>query len=114
MASYLHYPNLNQQQPEIQVDKVNQVKQLVNSINQLHLDFSRDYFESGQLDQVNLSRTISRVPVEHIYRYRLTLHECINDYLMSAEIDLKYFYRVKTRDAYSGDCDRSFRSIPIS
>ena len=106
MASYLHYSHLNQQQPEIQVDKVNQVKQLVSSINQLHLDFSRDYFETGQLDQVNLSRTISRVPVQHIYRYRLTLHECINDYLMSAEIDLKYFYRVKTRESIDDKIQR--------
>ena len=88
------------------MDKISQVKQLVNSINQLHLNFSHDYFETGQLEKVNLSRTISRVPVEHIYHYRLTLHECINDYLMSAEIDLKYFYRVKTRESIDDKIQR--------
>ena len=81
------------------MDKLSQVKQLVNAINQLHFDFSQDYFESGLIDKVNLSRTISKVPREHIYRYRLTLHESINDYLMSSEIDIKYFYRVKTRES---------------
>jgi ppGpp synthetase/RelA/SpoT-type nucleotidyltranferase len=39
------------------------------------------------------------VPVSHIYKYRLTLHESVNDYLMTADIDIKYFYRVKTRES---------------
>lgn len=53
----------------------------------------------GGLKKINLSRTIQSVPVPHIYRYRLTLHECINDYLMTANIGIKYFYRIKTRES---------------
>lgn len=92
--------------PERKVDKTHQVKQLICAINQLHYDFSSDYFESGKIEKVNLSRTIARVPVPHIYTYRLTLHECINDYLMSADIDLKFFYRVKTRESIDDKIDR--------
>ncbi|AHF02110.1 GTP pyrophosphokinase [Thiomicrospira aerophila AL3] len=78
---------------------MNQVKQLVSEINRLHRQFSQDYFETGKIDKLNLSRTIKQVPAHHIYRYRLTLHESINDYLMVADIDIKYFYRVKTRES---------------
>jgi hypothetical protein len=81
------------------MEKINQVQQLVAEINRLHLEFSKDYFESGRIEKVNLSRTISHVPAPHIYTYRLTLHESINDYLMTANIDIKYFYRVKTRES---------------
>ncbi len=81
------------------MDKINQVKQLVSEINRLHRQFSQDYFETSKIDQLNLSRTINQVPAQHIYRYRLTLHESINDYLMAADIDIKYFYRVKTRES---------------
>lgn len=63
--------------------KVNQVRQIVSEINRLHHDFSRDYFETGKIKKINLSRTMTHVPAAHIYRYRLTLHECINDYLIS-------------------------------
>ncbi len=51
---------------------VNQVKQLISEVNRLHLDFSNDYFETGEIDKVNLSKTIQHVPVAHIYKYRLT------------------------------------------
>ncbi len=81
------------------MDKIDQVKQLVSEINRLHCDFSNDYFETGKIEKINLYRTIKQVPVPHIYRYRLTLHESINDYLMTANIDIKYFYRVKTRES---------------
>jgi hypothetical protein len=81
------------------MEKINQVQQLVREINRLHLEFSKDYFESGRIEKINLSRTIVHVPVPHIYTYRLTLHESINDYLMTANIDIKYFYRVKTRES---------------
>lgn len=81
------------------MNKIEQVKQLVNEINNLHSDFSNDYFEMGKIEKINLSRTIKHVPVPHIYRYRLTLHESINDYLMAANIDIRYFYRVKTRES---------------
>lgn len=81
------------------MDKVAQVKQLITEINRLHAAFSKDYFELGRIDKINLSRTIKRVPLSHIYTYRLTLHESVNDYLMAADIDIRYFYRVKTRES---------------
>ncbi|WFE68931.1 GTP pyrophosphokinase [Thiomicrospira sp. R3] len=81
------------------IDKINQTRQLVSEINRLHLAFSNDYFETGKVAKINLSRTIRHVPASPIYQYRLTLHECINDYLMTANIDIKYFYRVKTRES---------------
>ena len=81
------------------MQKLDQVKQLVRKINYLHAEFSKDYFESGSIEKINLSKTIAKIPKEHIYTYRLTLHESINDYLMTAAIDLKYFYRVKTRES---------------
>ncbi len=81
------------------MDKISQIKQLISEINRLHLEFSNDYFETGRIEKINLSRTIAHVPATHIYKYRLTLHECINDYLMTSAIDIKYFYRVKTRES---------------
>ena len=85
---------------------INQIKQLISEINRLHLDFSNDYFETGKIEKLNLSRTIQNVPTAHIYKYRLTLHESINDYLMRANIDIKYFYRVKTRESIDDKMER--------
>ena len=81
------------------MEKIEQIKKLITEINRLHFDFSTDYFETGKIEKINLSKTISHVPFSHLYKYRLTLHECINDYLMSADIDMRYFYRVKTRES---------------
>lgn len=88
------------------MNKINQVKQLISEINRLHRDFSNNYFETGKIEKINLSRTIKHVPAAHIYRYRLTLHESINDYLMTADIDMKYFYRVKTRESIDDKSER--------
>ncbi|MEI6745034.1 MAG: hypothetical protein WCL34_03665 [Methylococcaceae bacterium] len=88
------------------MDKISQVKQLVSEINRLHRKFSNDYFETGKIEKINLSRIIKHVPVPHIYKYRLTLHECINDYLMTANINIKYFYRVKTRESIDDKIER--------
>ena len=88
------------------MDKINQVKQLISEINRLHYQFSNDYFETGKIEKINLSRTITHVPTPHIYRYRLTLHESINDYLMTANIDIRYFYRVKTRESIDDKIER--------
>jgi hypothetical protein len=88
------------------MNKINQVKQLIGEINRLHCDFSQDYFETGSVEKINLFKTISHVSVEHIYKYRLTLHESINDYLMTADIDIKYFYRVKTRESIDDKIER--------
>ena len=88
------------------MDKIKQIKQLINEINRLHRDFSDDYFETVKIEKVNLSRTIVNVPVSHIYKYRLVLHESINDYLMTANIDIKYFYRVKTSESIEYKIER--------
>ncbi|MEI7676766.1 MAG: hypothetical protein WCJ03_08310 [Bacteroidales bacterium] len=88
------------------MDKISQVKQLVSEINRLHREFSNDYFETGKIEKINLSRIITHVPVPHIYKYRLTLHESINDYLMTANINIKYFYRVKTRESIDDKIER--------
>jgi hypothetical protein len=88
------------------LNKIDQVKQLVKEINRLHRDFSKDYFETGRVEKINLSRTIKHVPIAHIYKYRLILHESVNDYLMTADIDIKYFYRVKTRESIDDKIER--------
>lgn len=88
------------------MNKIDQIKQLVSEINRLHHDFSNDYFETGKIEKINLSRTVVHVPAPHVYRYRLTLHESINDYLMTASIDIKYFYRVKTRESIDDKISR--------
>jgi hypothetical protein len=81
------------------MNKIDQVKQLISEINRLHYEFSQDYFAIGKIEKINLAKTIANVSIAHIYKYRLTLHESINDYLMLAEIKIKYFYRVKTRES---------------
>ena len=68
------------------MEKINLIRQLVSEINRLHLEFSNDYFEKGKIEKVNLSRTIHNVPAPHIYKYRLILHESVNDYLMTATL----------------------------
>lgn len=87
-------------------DRLKIVKELISEINRIHRDFSIAYFDTGTIEKVNLSRTISNVPAVHIYKYRLVLHEAINDYLMMADIDLKYFYRVKTRESIDDKVER--------
>lgn len=88
------------------MNKIGQVKQLVSEVNRLHREFSDKYFETGKVEKLNLARTIRSVPTPHIYNYRLTLHESINDFLMSADIDIKYFYRVKTRESIDDKIER--------
>ncbi|MCL2016692.1 MAG: hypothetical protein FWG68_10655 [Defluviitaleaceae bacterium] len=76
-----------------------QVKEIISEINRIHSEYSMDYFETGRVQKINLSRTIANVPNTHIYSYRLHLHESINDYLIKANINIRYFYRVKTRES---------------
>jgi hypothetical protein len=79
---------------------VERTKRLISEINRIHLQFSADYFETHVLEKVNLSRTLANVPTAYIYKYRLYLHESINDYLATADLaDVRYFYRVKTRES---------------
>jgi len=85
---------------------VEQTKQLISEINKLHSAFSNDYFEVGKIDKIKLSKTIKHISLKHIYKYRLTLHESINDYLMQSDIKIKYFYRVKTRESIDAKIER--------
>ena len=76
------------------------VERLIREINKLHEDYSKDYFETGKVGKVNLSKTIAKVPISPILSYRLNLHESINDYLMRTNLDdVKYYYRVKTSES---------------
>lgn len=83
-----------------------EIKKLISEINRLHSAFSNDYFEVGKIEKINLSKTIKRISLAHIYKYRLTLHESINDYLMEADIEMRYFYRVKTRESIDDKIER--------
>ena len=82
------------------------VKEIISEINRIHAEYSRDYFETGKVSKVNLSRTIANVPPGHIYNYRINLHESINDYLIKATIGMRYFYRVKTRESIDSKIER--------
>lgn len=79
---------------------IQKIERLIFEINKVYQQYSNDYFETGEVEKYNLSRTINRVPVDHILNYRLNLHESINDYLMRANLDdIYYLYRVKTSES---------------
>lgn len=79
---------------------VKNVEKLISEINRIHYDFSKDYFDVKNIEKLNLSKTINHIPVEYILKYRLNLHESINDYLMNADLnDVNYYYRVKTSES---------------
>lgn len=86
------------------------VKQIISEINRIHAEFSVQYFDEigKEFNQYNLSKTVKNIPYEYIYSYRLYLHESINDYLISLNVsnNLKYWYRVKTREAIDDKIDR--------
>lgn len=80
------------------------VERLISEINRIHLEYSKDYFETGKVEKVNLKHTFTKV---HIRAYRLNLHEAINDYLMRADVkDIAYFYRVKTSESFLDKIER--------
>lgn len=75
-------------------------ERLIREINRLHAQYSQDYFETGKVWKINLSRTLKNVPAEHILSYRLNLHEVVNDYLAFADTrGIDFFYRVKTAES---------------
>ena len=88
------------------LNAIDNVKEIINEINRIHGEYSNDYFETGKVEKINLSRTIAKVPVKHIYNYRLNLHVSINDYLIKASINIRYFYRVKTRESIDNKIER--------
>ena len=79
---------------------IQNTERLIREINRIHAQYSQDYFETGKVAKVNLSRTLQNVPIEHILSYRLVLHEAINDYLAFADTrGIDFFYRVKTAES---------------
>lgn len=79
---------------------IQKTERLIREINRIHAQYSQDYFATGKVQKVNLSRTLQSVPLEHILLYRLNLHEAINDYLAFADIrGIDFFYRVKTTES---------------
>jgi Region found in RelA / SpoT proteins len=86
---------------------IEKVERLISEINKVDQYYSEEYFETGKIEKYNLSRTITRVPVDHILKYRLNLHESINDYLMRGDlVDIHYFYRVKTSESIVNKIER--------
>lgn len=82
-------------------------ERLIREINLIHAKYSQDYFETGKVEKLNLSRTLKNVPVEHILSYRLNLHEAINDYLLFADTkDITFYYRVKTSESIEAKITR--------
>lgn len=80
------------------------VERLISEINRIHLEYPKDYFETGKVEKVNLKHTFTKVPIR---AYRLNLHEAINDYLMRADVkDIAYFYRVKTSESFLDKIER--------
>lgn len=84
----------------MQETNLQKTERLIREINRIHAQYSQDYFETGKVAKVNLSRTLAHVPTEHILSYRLNLHEAINDYLAFADTrGIDFFYRVKTAES---------------
>lgn len=86
---------------------IKKVERLIFEINTIHIKYSEEYFESGKLAKVNLNHTFAKAPVDEILKYRLNLHESINDYLMVADVsDISHFYRVKTSESILDKIER--------
>ena len=84
----------------MQETNLQKTERLIREINRIHAQYSQDYFETGKVAKLNLSRTLAHVPAEHILSYRLNLHEAINDYLAFADTrGIDFFYRVKTAES---------------
>jgi len=87
------------------MNNIEKTKKLITVINAIHLQYSKDYFETGKVQKINLSKTA--VPVEHILQYRLNLHESINDYLVKHDLEnITYYYRVKTSESIFAKIER--------
>lgn len=79
---------------------IEKIERLISEINRIHGEYSKDYFETGKVQKVNLNQTLRHIPIEHILSYRLNLHESINDYLYFSNIkDISFYYWVKTSES---------------
>lgn len=89
------------------MNSLKKVERLISEINRIHLEYSKDYFETGKVEKINLKHTFSKVPTKEILKYRLNLHESINDYLIFADLnDIVYHYRVKTSESILDKIER--------
>ncbi|WP_297287798.1 GTP pyrophosphokinase [Moraxella sp.] len=88
-------------------DNIEKTERLIREINLIHAKYSQDYFETGKVQKLNLSRSLKNIPIEHILSYRLNLHEAINDYLLFADTkDIAFYYRVKTSESIQDKINR--------
>ena len=55
------------------------VECLISEINKIQSNYVRDYFKTGKVKQVDLAQPVSEVSLSDILKYRLTLHESLND-----------------------------------
>jgi len=103
--AYANLTCFNKLLGDFKMTLIEKVKKLIGIINNVHFLYSPDYFETGKIEKFNLSKT--SVPTEHILKYRLNLHESINDYLISQDLDnITYYYRVKTSESILDKIDR--------
>lgn len=83
------------------------VECLISEINKIQSNYVRDYFKTGKVKQVDLSQPLSEVSLSDILKYRLTLHESLNDYLIFADLGTTDFqYRVKSSEAIREKVER--------
>lgn len=88
-------------------NNIEKTERLIREINLIHAKYSQDYFETGKVQKLNLSRTLKNTPTEHILSYRLNLHEAINDYLLFADTkDINFYYRIKTSESIQDKINR--------
>lgn len=91
----------------LQTDNIEKTERLIREINLIHAKYSADYFETGKVEKINLSRSLKNIPTEHIFSYRLNLHEAINDYLLFSDTkDINFYYRVKTSESIQDKINR--------
>ena len=77
-----------------------QIEQIIAEVTKIQLNYARDYFETGKVKKVDLSQPLAEVSLSDILKYRLTLHESLNDYLIFADLEATNFqYRVKSSEA---------------
>lgn len=45
------------------------VERLISEINRIHLEYSKDYFDTGKVEKLNLKHTFAKVPTQPILTY---------------------------------------------
>lgn len=79
---------------------IKDIERLIIKMIKFHNIYSDSYFSKySNNDLINLSKTMKdNYPLDYIIKYRLDLHESINDYLIHIidECECRFVYRVKT------------------